>query len=161
MNFFFTILALCISTLSFSQKTYEIEDYLGTTLMDDGITPKGENKGVALQTTNAGYTGKGYADYGGKGTYVQLNDVKVAKRKEGDYTITIRYASRGVRNTELYVNGLSQGSSFTNIYGNSFKEYKTQSYFISLKEGYNILKLVADGDGPNVDNFVITKGIEE
>ncbi len=72
------------------------------------------------------------------------------------YTLTFRYAAVGDRPCELIVNGQKVG---TVAFGSTQKwtEWKTVNMKVDLKKGGNFIKVIAIGDGPNLDAMAVNK----
>jgi len=74
----------------------------------------------------------------------------------GEFRLTFRYAS--VRNCpcELIVNGKKVGTiPFKNT--RKYTAYKTADVKVNLVKGGNSIKVVAIGDGPNLDALAVNK----
>jgi predicted dehydrogenase len=103
---------------------------------------------------HAGYQGTGYAAMGGKGSYVEWDNV-LADNK-GKYRLTFRYASVGNCPCELVVNG-EKVATIPFKGTKKYTAYKTVDVNVSLTKGGNYIKVVAVGDGPNLDALAVNK----
>ncbi len=109
--------------------------------------------GVTVETTNAGYTGSGYADFGGNGTYLEWTTINAPTA--GTYTLTFRYAGNSTRQCQLRVNGVSVGNLAFASTG-SWTNWQTETKVVTLNAGNNVLRVVANtsAGGPNLDRMV-------
>lgn len=116
--------------------------------------------GCAASTANPGYSGTGFMDYGGNGTWLEWNNVNVASA--GNYTLSFRFAngSTANRQCQLLVNGADKGNVAFNGSGGWSTWATVSSSSISLNAGNNTVRLVANtsNGGPNLDKFDITGG---
>ena len=103
----------------------------------------------------ADYQGKGFADFGGKGSSAEWDNVLADKA--GQYKITFRYAAEGSdRPCELYING--QKSGMVKFAGTGkWENWKTEDVTVTFKKGGNFVKVVAINAGPNLDAMAINK----
>lgn len=110
-------------------------------------------------TTYSGYTGRGFADFGGRGSFVQWNVETISERTE--YTIAIRYSAPNQRNCDIYIDDVKRGNYSISSTGSWNKWEDSNSVKVSLDKGVHKIKLIAAGDsGPNVD-FLQIRAIEE
>jgi hypothetical protein len=101
-----------------------------------------------------GYQGKGFADFGGSGSYVEWDNVLADKA--GEYKLTFRYAATSNRPCELFVNGQKSGTvKFDNT--GSWENWKTVDVPVTFKKGGNFVKVVAIDAGPNLDAMAVNK----
>jgi predicted dehydrogenase len=101
---------------------------------------------------HGGFQGTGFVDMGGAGSFVEWNNVLADKG--GQYKLTFRYAAAGDRPCELFVNGASAGKlAFANT-GN-WTDWKTVDATVTFKNGGNIVRVSALGDGPNIDAMAV------
>lgn len=116
--------------------------------------------GCAASSANPGFSGTGFMDYGGNGTWLEWNNVSVAST--GNYTLVFRFAngSTSNRQCQLLVNGVSKGNIAFNGSGGWSTWITVSSTSISLNAGNNTVRLVANtsNGGPNLDKFDITVG---
>lgn len=126
--------------------TYEAETYSSTS-------------GCSTSTQHSGYTGSGYVDFGGNGTWVEWNTINVGS--SGSATLTFYYANGGStsRDCVLTVNGSSAGTVSFPQTGN-WTTWDSSSISVSLNSGNNTLRLTANGTygGPNVDSLEFVLG---
>lgn len=134
------------STLSGKcQTTYQAENYTS-------------QNGVLTGTNQSGYTGSGFADYGGIGTWAEWNNVSASSA--GAATINFRFANGGTatRNCTLLVNGVSAGTVSIGVTGSWTNWVTTANITINLNSGNNTIRLTAStsAGGPNVDKFDVS-----
>mmetsp|Transcript_24680 Transcript_24680/g.50993 ORF Transcript_24680/g.50993 Transcript_24680/m.50993 type:complete len:757 (+) Transcript_24680:119-2389(+) len=117
------------------------------------------NKLDGNPTKHTGYTGRGYADFGGKGSFV-LWDIETTLER-ADYKISLRYSAPNQRSCYLYVDNTKQGEYSIDSTG-SWNEWKdSNSITVSLAKGIHQIKVVAVGEaGPNVDFMTIQSSKE-
>jgi hypothetical protein len=122
------------------QQTYQAED---ATAMSGGATVE--------SGPNVGFTGTGYADYGDKGSFVEWSTIPTSA--DGDYTISIRYASVNQRPLDVYIDGTKKARFEIRSAGSNWNVWTEESVkVVGLAKGGHTIKLVAaDGDGPNID----------
>ena len=116
---------------------YEAEDY--TALSD-----------VGMSTAHPGYSGSGFADFGGNGSWLEWNNVRATFG--GSRTLEFRYAGgSSARPSAVYVNGVEVGQlDFTNTGG--WDQWATESIEVSLKGGDNKVRVLAlSNGGTNLD----------
>jgi chitodextrinase len=123
---------------SISSATYEAEDYTSTS-------------GCSVATNQSGYTGSGFVDFGGNGTWAEWNNINVGS---GSATLTIRYASNDTNNRQcaIEVNGVSEGNiSFAPT--GSWTTWTTETIVVPLNAGNNTIRITANTSegGPNID----------
>ncbi len=94
----------------------------------------------------------GYADYGGIGTWVEWNTVRVDKA--GRYRLTFRYANGAAnpRGCDVIVNGTKAADAAFNKTG-SWSIWSTLSVETNLVAGNNVIRVTANTStgGPNLD----------
>lgn len=128
----------CHSAAAQTVETFQAED--AATL--SGVTAE---SGPAT-----GFSGSGYADYGGIGSFVEWTDISAAV--DGDYEISIRYAAVNQRPVDVYVDGTKAETFDVLTAGSTWNEWTEESVTVSLAQGGHTIKLVAsNGDGPNID----------
>ncbi len=115
--------------------------------------------GCVVATNNAGYTGTGFLDYGGNGTWGEWNNVSVSSA--GSQTVDFYHAngSSSNRQCELKVNGATIGNvSFAPTGG--WTTWVKVSVSVPLNAGNNVIRLTANtsSGGPNLDKFELTGG---
>lgn len=107
-------------------------------------------------TTHPGYTGSGYMDYGGQGSYVEWNTVNEGA---GTVTLNFRYANGGSKNNRqcaIIVNGTNTGSlPFAPSGG--WASWTTVSKTVTLQPGDNTIRVEANTSkgGPNLDKMEV------
>ncbi len=112
--------------------------------------------GCDRATNTSGYTGSGFVDFGGDGTYVEWNNVSAPAG--GAYQLTFRYANGGAnaRQAAVLVNGASAGNlAFAPTSG--WAGWTTVTLTGSLRAGNNTIRVQANTDagGPNLDNMAV------
>lgn len=115
--------------------------------------------GVSVEEIESGFTGSGYADFGGAESYIKWTQVFA---DEGDATLIFRYANGAPdidRSTELYVNGVQVDLITWPGTPKGWKVWKTQECNVTLQSGYNTIELrQTTSGGPNIDRVTITSG---
>jgi hypothetical protein len=115
--------------------------------------------GIAASTQYSGYTGTGFADYGGIDTWLEWNNVSSARA--GSTTLVFRYAnghsSGANRQCAVTVNGTSVGNVAFASTG-SWSTWGTVSISATLNAGTNSVRVTANtsNGGPNVDKMDVT-----
>lgn len=108
--------------------------------------------GCSTKTDNAGYSGSGYIDYGGKDTWMEWNNVRVPVA--GNYIIAFRFAngSPDQRVSFLYFNGTNIGALRFAPTG-SWTTWRTVAILQPLRAGNNTIRIMAitNYGGPNLD----------
>ncbi len=116
--------------------------------------------GCRVVTDRAGYPG--YADYGGNGTLLEWNNVRVDRA--GRYRLQFRYANAGTnpRRCEAIVNGKKLGDVAFNSTG-SWTNWKTVSLDVNLVAGNNTIRVTANtsSGGPNLDWMSVSSAARE
>jgi len=111
--------------------------------------------GVVVATNNAGYTGSGFLDYGGQGTYAEWN---ISVASAGSYTFKFRYANGSTdnRQCEFKANGSAKGNVAFAPTG-SWTNWSIVEFTVTLNAGSNTIRLTANTSlgGPNLDNFEV------
>ncbi len=114
---------------------------------------------VRISTYDPGFTGAGYIDFGGDGSWIEWRSIEVPV--DGKYQLTFRYTNGKApdRRTRISVNGVNQGHLAFSSTG-SWSTWKTETVAIPLKQGLNIIRLTADSGqgvgGPNLDSMLVT-----
>lgn len=112
------------------------------------------NNGCVRSTSNSGYTGTGYVDFGGNGTWMEWNNINVPTA--GRYNLTLRYANGGTgsRQAAAIINGVNRGNASFNITG-GWTKWATDTITVDLRQGNNTIRFQANTSvgGPNVDNM--------
>ncbi len=101
-----------------------------------------------------GYQGTGFVNFGGKGGFVEWDNVLADQA--GEYKLNFRYASVGNRPCELYINSEKVGVLDFNSTG-KWTDWKTIETKATFKKGGNFVKLAAINNGPNLDAMAVTK----
>ncbi|MEM9325462.1 MAG: Ig-like domain-containing protein, partial [Bacteroidota bacterium] len=101
-----------------------------------------------------GYTGSGYIDFGGKGSYIQWENVD--GENGGTAEVTFRYAngSNVNRTCEVLVDGMIAGTlDFPPVETGNWSAWTTTRLTLELGENANTIRLQASTSrgGPNVD----------
>ncbi|MDG1473567.1 MAG: M66 family metalloprotease [Porticoccaceae bacterium] len=95
------------------------------------------------------YRGTGFVDYQGVGSWIKWDNIYAPS--EGIYEAIFRYAAAHPRVVDVLVND-SVEATFGSVAGNGWNDWKEISVPLKLKEGVNVLRVVAeDSDGPNID----------
>ncbi len=126
--------------------TYQSENYTKTS-------------GCRYSSAHSGYTGSGFVDMGGKGTWFESNGVEGGSG--GRYTVIFRYASTGSKNPEcrVFVNGVSAGTVRFAPTG-KWTSWATDAISVTLRRGLNTIRVEAKttAGGPNLDKMTVTSG---
>jgi hypothetical protein len=124
-------------------KTYQAESYT-------------KQSGCTLDNDHTGFTGTGFMDFGGSGTYVEWNNINVATA--GSRVLTFRYAngSANARKALILVNGAAVGNVDFSPTG-AWTNWKTAAITTSLIAGNNVIQVRAStsSGGPNLDNMLV------
>jgi len=114
-----------------------------------------KRNGPAFQSSNGGFTGKGYIDYGNGEQSVEW---KVTSGKAGDTELIVRYALAGSnRPLKLSVNGTAVATLPFPESG-SWRKWVDLSTKISLKTGDNTITLSTIGkSGGNIDHIQVVE----
>lgn len=131
-------------------QTYEAESRANTFSM-----------GLTVKASDATFAGGGQMVYNlGDGRSIDFNRVKV--KQDGQYILTIYYATREDRKAELLVNGTSMGQRTFGGNNNSTKSYDADGLSwhkvpVTLHKGNNTISLrtAAQEWGPNIDRITI------
>jgi hypothetical protein len=111
--------------------------------------------GTYKASGNGGFTGTGYADFGGNGSAVQWAVVPAAA---GNYKLDVRHANGATtaRPLTVIVNGVSVGTLSGSPTG-GWDKWVTLSITTALTAGTNTVRLVAGpATGGNVDSLSVT-----
>ena len=162
---FFAILAI---SLSCEESDEDINgDFDGDNLDDRGSNngdiyeaeARTSASGCSVKSNHAGFSGSGFMDYGGNGTWIEWNNVIAAAA--GEYKLTFRYGngSAGNRQAAAIINGRNIGNvTFAPTGG--WQTWKTDAIGVSLKAGSNTIRIMANtgSGGPNLDNMEVPSG---
>ena len=113
--------------------------------------------GTSISTSQSGFTGTGFVDYGGNGSYVQWNNVP-----SGTVDLKFRYTNgtTGNRSCALIVNGNTIASN--NMAGNgNWGSWQTITFSgVNLPNTSNTIRLQANSSagGPNLDKMDVLGG---
>ncbi|MEQ2457550.1 CBM35 domain-containing protein, partial [Flavonifractor hominis] len=117
--------------------------------------------GTAASSARTGYTGTGYADYGGAGSYVEL-EITVATFSP--YDIEVRYATADPRPCTVYLDDQVIGTLSCAPGGSGDEAWETwvneTIRDVPINGGSHKLKIVANASGPNIDRVVVRGGME-
>jgi hypothetical protein len=109
---------------------------------------------VWISNQYAGYQGTGYVDFGGAGSFVEWDNVLADAG--GRFKLTFRYAAPSDRPCELLINGQTVGRIPFASTGN-WTTWKTVDTMAEFKTGRNTVRIVAVGNGPNLDAMAVNK----
>ncbi len=116
--------------------------------------------GCGPATNYSGYTGSGFIDYGGNGTWIEWDNISVATA--GQYKLDFRYANAGStpRQAATWVNGSKIGNVAFNGTG-SWSTWSTASITVTLQAGNNRVRVMANTDagGPNLDKMDVSSTV--
>ncbi len=108
---------------------------------------------VIVASNHAGFTGTGFADFGGNGSYIQWAHIHAPTA--GNYVLSFRYANGASgRPCEVRVNGVSTGNLAFAATG-SWTNWAVENKTVTLQAGNNTLRVAAVtmAGGPNVDKM--------
>lgn len=112
--------------------------------------------GTVVSKSNPGYTGTGFADFGGKGSFARFS---ITRGAAGTAKLELRYANGGTstRPSAVIVNGTNVGSVFCAPTG-SWASWKTVSIDASLLAGGNTIQFTAStsAGGGDVDSLTVS-----
>lgn len=112
--------------------------------------------GAITGSSQAGYTGTGYADYiNNSGDYIQWT---VYASNAGAHTLEFRYAnaSGADRPLELKVNNTLVASALSFPPTSTWTTWRTVSTTVNLNSGNNVIKLTTNGsNGSNIDKLSV------
>ncbi len=108
----------------------------------------------AQASNRSGYTGSGFMDFGGNGTWIEWNNITAPAA--GRYQLQFRFANGGAnaRGAAVLVNGQSAGTLRFAITG-TWTQWSTDTAAVSLREGKNTVRVLANtsSGGPNLDRL--------
>lgn len=106
---------------------------------------------VGVDAGHTGFTGSGYADFGGAGSWLEWNNVTADNADSRK--LTFRYAcGSSNRPSTLFVNGVEVADLAFSATG-SWSSWQTESVTVPLRSGANKIRVVAQGNGgPNLDH---------
>lgn len=112
--------------------------------------------GCVIASNQPGFSGDGFMDFGGNGTWIEWNDVEVPA--DGQYTVTFRFGNgtATARSAAVLVNGSSAGTVPFGSTG-GWSTWKTNSLTVTLHQGTNKIRLKAStgAGGPLVDRMKV------
>jgi hypothetical protein len=115
--------------------------------------------GCVTSTAHTGYSGAGFVDYGGNGTWIEWNNVSISEA--GEYSLTLKYAngSAGNRQMAVVINGKSVGNLAFAPTGR-WSTWKTVTTKVTLRAGANTIRVMANtsAGGPNLDSMTLVGG---
>jgi len=125
-------------------RRYEAEDHSAT-------------QGCSQQSNHAGFTGAGFIDYGGNGTWIEWNGIVASAA--GQYKLSFRHAngSRANRGSALLVNGSNAGSVAFAPTG-AWTTWRNENVTVMLRAGNNTVRVLANSasGGTNLDHVAVT-----
>jgi uncharacterized delta-60 repeat protein len=112
--------------------------------------------GTVANAANAGYTGSGYADFAGAGSYAQFTVDRVSA---GPVNLAVRYANGSAANRpfDVFVRGFKVGQLACPPTGSGSAWATLTLANVSLSSGQNLIRFVAVGAGADLDQLVVTK----
>lgn len=136
------LFSLTAASIAVAQSSieYQAEDYTAV-------------NGVSVVTNHFGFTGGGFIDYGGNGTWLEWDNVSAGP---GTVTLNFRYANRSSSNRQsaVFVNGINTGNVAFASTG-SWTNWGTVSYTVTLPLAVNTIRVQANtsAGGPNLDKM--------
>jgi rhamnogalacturonan endolyase len=124
-------------------------------IIQEGETGACNVDGIALETTNAGFTGAGYCNTDnaiGKGA-----NWKISLPEKADYILSWRYAATSARPGNLLVNGVVKGA-INLLNTGAFDTWLEAETTLGLQQGVTSIRLEASTEGglPNIDYLKVT-----
>ncbi len=117
------------------------------------------SSGCAEASNHAGFTGSGFMDYGGQGTWIEWNDVDAPRA--GTRALTFRYAngSGSPRRASVIVNGNAIGEVPFAPTG-AWTTWDEVAIDAPLRAGTNAIRVIAatSRGGPNLDHLDVIGG---
>lgn len=111
--------------------------------------------GVSIVTDHAGYSGTGFGDYGGDGTWLEWDFVNEGP---GSAILTFRYAngSGGNRQSEITINGSPVGNVAFPPTG-AWTNWSTDAINVNLPSSLDTIRVTANtsSGGPNLDRMEV------
>lgn len=124
----------------------------------DGAIYEAENANrmndAQVSNNHTGYQGTGFVDFGGPGSFVEWDNVLADTG--GRFTLTFRYASSDNRPCHLLVNG-EQAAQIPFESTGDWTNWKTVDVPVTFRTGRNAVRVVAIGQGPNLDAMAVNK----
>ncbi|MEM7155862.1 MAG: carbohydrate-binding protein [Myxococcota bacterium] len=113
-----------------------------------------DQQGWSQRSNHGGYTGSGFMDAGGEGTWLEWDDVNVPAA--GEYELTVRYAngSSNHRRSALIINDDDVANEeFAKTGG--WSQWNTRTRTVFLEEGDNTIRFeaITSRGGPNIDHI--------
>lgn len=108
-----------------------------------------------IASNHMGYTGDGFIDFGGNGTWIEWNNISVDKA--GQYILEFRYAvADGTRQAAVIVNGQDMGDVSFDATG-GWVNWNIDNIKVPLQKGNNTIRVMANTDsgGPNLDHMTV------
>ena len=117
---------------------------------------RSDARDCTTESSHAGFTGTGYADFGGEGSWIEWADVR--GRAGESYVLTFRYAngSSSSRSLRVLVDGVAAGS-LPFVSTGSWASWSTTALTVRLRSASSRIRLEATGSqgGPNVDHLAV------
>lgn len=117
-----------------------------------------QNNGCRESREHAGYTGSGFMDFGGMGTWIEWNQIHA--KKEGEHEVAFRYANGNSvnRSAHVFVNG-KQAADLSFSSTGSWKNWSSEKVTLTFKQGTNTVRVFAStgSGGPNMDHMEIVE----
>ena len=127
---FVQLLALLSSYSSRQAHSIDLEIWKHKFEGEDADIYSGGSVRSSNNPKHKGYTGNGYADFGGKGSFVQW-EIETTLNK-AEYDILIRYSSPNQRSCYLYVDQIKRGD-YSIDPTDSWNDWRSESLTVSLK----------------------------
>jgi len=113
--------------------------------------------GCVEAANQAGFTGTGFMDYGGDGSWIEWN--RVAASVAGEQSLSFRYANAGAndRSAVVALNGVAVGNLAFAPTG-AWTNWRTATLKVMLRAGNNTIRVTAQtgAGGPNIDSIAVT-----
>ena len=108
--------------------------------------------GCAVSSSHDGYTGNGYIDCGGAGTYIEWNNIKITY--SGTYAAYVSYAAPYDRPCSVQVNGVTCGQIPCPA-TSDWDDWSVSRIDLPFNIGMNNVRITCIGSGPNIDQLEI------
>ncbi len=113
--------------------------------------------GTTTQANYPGFTGSGFEDFGGQGSWIEWNSVRA--QVAGEHELSFRYAngSSTARQAAIVVNGKAAGNvGFAST--SRWSNWRSTSFKVALRSGNNTIRVLANtsNGGPNLDHVVVS-----
>ncbi|AUC77097.1 carbohydrate-binding protein [Olleya sp. Bg11-27] len=144
--------SIVIETAASNDTSNSISTYQGEDRSDQNQTQ--------IRNNLSGFTGSGFVDFGGKGSFIEWDQVNISENIDTKFLFTYANGSSKNRSCELFINDISYGIiDFEMIASNDWTQWNTVEKSIALTSGTYSVKLVTftNNGGPNFDMMEISQ----